>query len=76
MPLAKLSSKSQIVLPAKIRRKLDLHPGDTLEILEQGESVLLRKAPRSYLQELEGCISDLWIGYGRELKEARDEWER
>lgn len=76
MPLAKLSSKSQIVLPAKIRRKLDLHPGDMLEILEQDETILLRKAPRSFLQELEKCTSDIWIGYRPELEEARDEWDR
>lgn len=76
MPLAKLSSKSQIVLPAKIRRKLNIHPGDTLEILEQGEAILLRKAPVSFLQELESCTSELWQGYERKLQEARDEWDR
>lgn len=76
MPLAKLSSKSQIVLPAKIRRKLGIHPGDTLEIIEQGEAILLRKAPVSFVQELESCVSDLWQGHEREIQEARDEWDR
>ena len=32
MPLSKLSSKSQIVIPAAIRKRLNIQPGDELEI--------------------------------------------
>jgi antitoxin PrlF len=76
MATAKLSSKSQIVLPAKLRRKLGIKPGDLLEITAQNETILLRKAPGSAVQELERCASEIWRGSEKELKGARDEWDR
>ncbi|MBI5440186.1 MAG: AbrB/MazE/SpoVT family DNA-binding domain-containing protein [Deltaproteobacteria bacterium] len=76
MPLAKLSSKSQIVLPAAIRRSLGLQAGDWLEVAQEGDHVVLRKAPGSFVEALDACGSDLWAGYEGELEEARGEWDR
>jgi antitoxin PrlF len=75
MPLAKLSSKSQIVLPAKIRKKLGIQPGDTIEITQEDNTIVLRKAPSSFVEELERCCSGLWKGYEQELQESREEWD-
>ncbi len=75
MPLAKLSNKSQIVLPAAIRQSLGLHPGDLLEIAQEGDHIVLRKAPASFVDALEACASDLWRGYEAELEEARGQWD-
>jgi AbrB family looped-hinge helix DNA binding protein len=75
MPYAKLSSKSQIVIPAEIRRKLRVRPGDTLEMTLKDDTVTIRKAPASYLEALENCVSDLWRGYEKELQRERDHWE-
>jgi antitoxin PrlF len=75
MALAKLSSKSQVVLPAKIRRKLGISPGDMIEITEQDEKIILRKAPISFLRELEICCSETWQDYERELQQEREEWD-
>ena len=74
MPLAKLSSKSQLVLPASIRRKLDIHPGDQLEIEVDGAVITLKKAPHSFTDELESCASMIWQNYEDELSQHRDEW--
>ena len=43
MPRAKLSSKSQIVIPAEVRRRLGLEAGDVLNVEVEGEYILLRK---------------------------------
>jgi AbrB family looped-hinge helix DNA binding protein len=75
MPYAKLSSKSQIVIPADIRRKLRVRPGDTLEMTLKDDTVTIRKAPVSYLEALENCASDLWRGSEKELQKERDQWE-
>lgn len=75
MPHAKLSSKSQIVIPADIRRKLRVRPGDTLEVNLKDDTVTIRKAPGSYVEALESCASDLWRGYEGELQKERDLWE-
>ncbi len=75
MAIAKLSSKSQIVLPARMRRKLGIKPGDSLELTEQDDKILLRKAPISFVEELARCSSEIWQNYERELQGAREEWD-
>lgn len=74
MALAKLSSKSQIVLPAEIRRRLKIKPGDMLEIAEQGNVIVIRKAEKSALEALDACGSKVWKDYDKELEEAREGW--
>jgi antitoxin PrlF len=75
MPLARLSSKSQIVLPAEIRIRLNIRPGDLLEITAKEEYVTIHKAPVSFATELDGCAADYWQGYSEELRKERDQWD-
>jgi len=76
MPLAKLSSKSQIVLPAKIRKQMAIKPGDLLEISIKDEAIIIRKAPSSFVDTLEEqCSSSIWHGYESELEKLRDQWD-
>jgi antitoxin PrlF len=75
MPLAKLSSKSQIVLPAEIRRRLNIRPGDLLEITAKEEYIIIHKAPVSFATELDGCAANYWQGYSEELRKERDQWD-
>ena len=60
---AKLTSKSQASIPAKIRKQLGLKPGDTIayELSEDG-SVALRKA------------QPLDLAYSAALGETLSEW--
>lgn len=74
MPLAKLSSKSQIVLPAAIRRRLGIHPGDEMEISTENDAIIIRKAVASATESLDSCGSDIWQGYEKEIDQARDQW--
>jgi len=74
MSLAKLSSKSQIVLPASIRRKLNILPGDHLEITADEDIITIRKAPVSATEALDSCGGKIWRGYDKHLDQARDQW--
>ena len=76
MPTAILSSKSQFVLPAAIRRKLGIHPGDRLVVELEGDHAVIRKAPRSDVEALADYRSEIWRGYADELEQARGEWDR
>jgi len=76
MPLAKLSSKSQIVLPAKIRQHLNINPGDTLEIREENNRIVISKPPVSIVDALDQCGSEIWKDYAKELLTTRQEWDR
>ena len=76
MPLARLSTKSQVVIPVNIRKSLGLRPGDLVEIDTEDEQIIIRRAPTSALKQLVECTSDIWKGYDRELETMRDEWDR
>ncbi|MEN8132412.1 MAG: AbrB/MazE/SpoVT family DNA-binding domain-containing protein [Pseudomonadota bacterium] len=75
MTITTLSSKSQMVLPAEIRRKLNMHPGDRLIIEVEGEHAVIRKAPVSDVEALAAYRSEAWKDYADEMDKARDEWE-
>lgn len=72
MPTATLSSKSQLVLPAEIRRKLQIHPGDRLVVEVEGDHAVIRKAPESDVEALAGYRSKIWRDYADEIQEARE----
>jgi AbrB family looped-hinge helix DNA binding protein len=76
MPAATLSSKSQFVLPAEIRRKLGIHPGDRLIVELEGDHAVIRKAPRSDVEALAAYRSEIWRDYADDVEEARDKWDR
>lgn len=76
MSVATLSSKAQVVLPAEVRRRLGLRPGDRLVIEVEDDHVVIRKAPSSDVDALAALRSELWRGYAHALEQARDEWER
>ena len=76
MPTATLSSKSQLVLPAEIRRKLGIHPGDQLTVELEGDHAVIRKAPHSDVEALAAYRSNVWRGYADEVQAGRDEWNQ
>lgn len=76
MPTAILSSKSQLVLPADIRRRLGIRPGDRLVVELEGDHAVIRKAPHSDVEALAAYRSEVWRDYADEMQEARDEWGR
>ena len=39
--ITKVSTKGQVVVPSKIRRKLGLQPGDSLEARTEGQKIIL-----------------------------------
>jgi antitoxin PrlF len=49
---SKLTAQGQISVPAKVRRKLGLYPGSTLEWEEDGERVVVRRAGRYTFEEI------------------------
>ena len=54
MPLAhsKLTAQGQISVPAEVRRRLGVGPGAVLEWVEEGESIVVRRAGRSSSEDV------------------------
>ena len=46
MPVAKISAKGWVVIPAEIRHKYDLRPGDKVNIVDYGGGISILPVPR------------------------------
>ena len=59
-PTAKLSSKYQIVIPKKIRKKLNLNSGDELIMKVEDDKIIMRPKPKSYTEYMLGLGKEVW----------------
>ena len=66
-----LSSKGQIVIPAKVRKKFSLKEGDSLVLVPEKDAIRLQ--PLTNLSDLWGV--DTLTGTRKILKEIRTEWD-
>ncbi len=71
MDVVTLSSKGQIVIPAKVRKKFSLKTGDSLVIIEEKDAIRLQ--PLVNLSELWGI--DNLKDTKAVLNEMRKEWD-
>ncbi len=71
MEVVTLSSKGQIVIPAKVRKKFSLKEGDSLVIVEEKDGIRLQ--PLVNLSELWGV--DKLKNTGSILNVMRKEWD-
>ena len=71
MDIVTLSSKGQIVIPVKVRKKFSLKEGDSLVIVEEKDAIRLQ--PLVNLSELWGI--DNMKNTGQVLNEMRKEWD-
>lgn len=76
--VAKLTSKSQITIPAAVRRQLGLAPGDSVVLeMEDGRAVL-RPVHGSFTDQMVGLGAELWAregGGAAWLTAERDGWD-
>jgi len=71
MEIVTLSSKGQIVIPSKVRKKFSLKEGDSLVIVEENDAIRLQ--PLVNLSELWGV--DKLKNTKTMLREMRKEWD-
>ncbi|MDD5188146.1 MAG: AbrB/MazE/SpoVT family DNA-binding domain-containing protein [Methanoregula sp.] len=71
MDVVTLSSKGQIVIPAKVRKKFSLKEGDSLILVPEKDGIRLQ--PLTNLSDLWGV--DTLTGTRKILKEIRTEWD-
>jgi AbrB family looped-hinge helix DNA binding protein len=56
MSLAQISSKGQILIPKRIRKKYGVKPGGKVQILEQTEGIMIKPAPEDPLETACGFL--------------------
>jgi len=51
-----VTTKGQVVIPAKMRRKLNIKKGTRLYIEERGDELLLKPVTPAYLEKIAGVL--------------------
>lgn len=49
-----VTTKGQIVIPAKLRRKYGINAGTRIRLIEDGERIILQPITREYIHSLRG----------------------
>ncbi|ACV63978.1 transcriptional regulator, AbrB family [Desulfofarcimen acetoxidans DSM 771] len=74
----KVGTKSQVVIPAKIRNSAKIGPGDILIISsDRNNRISLMKKPDNWSQAAFGCCKGVWGDKSLEYleKERTESWE-
>jgi len=71
MPMVRVSSKGQVVIPREIRERLNITKGTKLELIELGGELILVRLPEDPLATLRGMFKAK-----RPIEEMRKEIER
>ena len=58
MMTTRASSKGQIVIPAKLRRKYHIKAGTTIRVVDEGDHIVLRPITRELIYSLYGKYKD------------------
>jgi len=76
--VATLTSKSQITIPAEVRRRLGIGPGDRVVLEVEGTTAVLRPVRGGFAERSEGLGRAVWAREGGAmayLEEERGQWE-
>ena len=71
-----VSTKGQLVIPAKMRTALQIKPGMRFAVLRERNQIILRPLNRQFVDELRGSTSGRASGSDLLLKERREEDKR
>ncbi|MGA2091334.1 MAG: AbrB/MazE/SpoVT family DNA-binding domain-containing protein [Endomicrobiales bacterium] len=56
MLITKINTMGQIVIPAKIRKHMNINPGTNLLIEERGDTIIIKTMNVDYFNELAGVL--------------------
>ena len=54
--ISTVTSKGQLVIPSKLRRKFGIHKGTQVAFIEDGERLLLQPLTPEYIKSLRGSL--------------------
>lgn len=62
--ITRLNSKGQLTVPASVRRRLGIAPGDQVIVDIEGDHAVLRSVRGTFTASMEGLGKELWAGEG------------
>lgn len=71
-----VGKRYQLVLPKKVRQRLDLHEGDELLVEVSRRGILLIPRPKSYTDHMAGLHREVWqdLDVDDYLEQERKTW--
>ena len=69
METAVITTKGQVVIPVKIRRKYGMKNGTKIAFIEQGDKVIIQPLDKEYFNKLAGILDEK----GKMLKSLMDD---
>ena len=69
---SQLSTKGQIVIPAKLREAMKLEPGTTVALEREGEALVLRPITVKFIHSLRGIARGKGLGALREQEHRKE----
>jgi antitoxin PrlF len=74
MATAAVTSKGQITIPAEVRKKLGLKPGDRVRFVESENGEFIMKPKTGSIMDLRGCVK--WTGKPVTIQEMNETIEK
>ena len=74
MATAAVTSKGQITIPAEVRKKLGLKPGDRVRFVESENGEFIMKPNTGSIMDLRGCVK--WTGKPVTIQEMNETIEK
>ena len=76
MEVVTVSSKGQITIPSRLRKKMNLEEGEALLITEEDGAIKIIPVPK--LSKLAGVDREVFRGKvpSKEVEETREEWDK
>jgi AbrB family looped-hinge helix DNA binding protein len=71
-----ITSKGQIVIPAKLRRRYGLKPGTKVYFIERDKEILFQPVTKEYLKSVHGMLTSETSATQELLKERAKDKER
>ena len=72
MPIMKLSSKGQLVLPKEVRDQLGIQPGAALRVVVSGAKIEIEQLPKRLSERLYGRFAGTSLVQSLEADHARE----
>lgn len=76
METSVLTSKGQIVVPKKIRQKMNIKPGTRIAFVEKGDDILIKPLDKNYFEQFVGLTKGGGSAIDELMKEKARERER
>ncbi|MEO5673642.1 MAG: AbrB/MazE/SpoVT family DNA-binding domain-containing protein [Chitinophagales bacterium] len=76
METSVMTSKGQIPVPVKLRRKMNMKPGSRIAFIEKGNELTIRALDKEYFDSLAGWLPETGDPLSELIKEKQAEKKR